>query len=86
MKNSRRFAVIFSLVWIFHGDADPTVPVEVSRHMSSALKAAGATSSAPNFPAPVTTRGTRLTIGKTSSPGYSNSEDEWRNQLMISNR
>jgi predicted peptidase len=29
-------------IWIFHGDADPTVPVEVSRHMASALKAIGA--------------------------------------------
>jgi predicted peptidase len=29
-------------VWIFHGDADPLVPVEQSRHMAEALKAAGA--------------------------------------------
>jgi predicted peptidase len=29
-------------IWIFHGDADPTVPVEVSRRMASALKAIGA--------------------------------------------
>ena len=29
-------------VWIFHGDADPAVPVEQSRHMAAALKAAGA--------------------------------------------
>jgi predicted peptidase len=29
-------------VWIFHGDADPTVPVEDSRRMAAALKAAGA--------------------------------------------
>ena len=29
-------------VWIFHGDADQAVPVEESRHMAEALKAAGA--------------------------------------------
>ena len=29
-------------IWIFHGDADQTVPVEVSRRMASALKAIGA--------------------------------------------
>jgi predicted peptidase len=29
-------------VWMFHGDADPSVPVEQSRHMIEALKAAGA--------------------------------------------
>jgi predicted peptidase len=29
-------------VWMFHGDADPSVPVEQSRHMAEALKAAGA--------------------------------------------
>jgi predicted peptidase len=29
-------------VWMFHGDADPAVPVEQSRHMAEALKAAGA--------------------------------------------
>ena len=29
-------------IWIFQGDADPTVSVEVSRHMHAALKAAGA--------------------------------------------
>jgi predicted peptidase len=28
-------------VWIFHGGADPTVPVEYSRKMNDALKAAG---------------------------------------------
>ena len=28
-------------VWIFHGDADPLVPVEQSRRMAEALKAAG---------------------------------------------
>jgi|SRR4051812_24473094 predicted peptidase len=28
-------------VWIFHGDADPAVPVENSRKMNAALKAAG---------------------------------------------
>ena len=28
-------------VWIFHGDADPTVPVEESRKMAAALRAAG---------------------------------------------
>lgn len=28
-------------VWIFHGDADPVVPVEGSRKMNEALKAAG---------------------------------------------
>jgi predicted peptidase len=28
-------------VWIFHGDADQAVPVEESRHMAEALKAAG---------------------------------------------
>jgi len=30
-------------VWIFHGDADPTVPVEESRKMKAALEAAHAT-------------------------------------------
>ncbi len=29
-------------IWIFHGDADTTVPVEESRRMASALKAEGA--------------------------------------------
>ena len=29
-------------VWMFHGDSDPSVPVEQSRHMAGALKAAGA--------------------------------------------
>jgi predicted peptidase len=29
-------------VWLFHGDADQSVPVEESRHMAAALKAAGA--------------------------------------------
>lgn len=29
-------------VWIFHGGADPVVPVTESRHMAEALKAAGA--------------------------------------------
>jgi predicted peptidase len=29
-------------IWIFHGDADPIVPVDVSRHMAAALKAAKA--------------------------------------------
>ena len=29
-------------IWIFHGDADPTVPVEVSRRMAAALKTIGA--------------------------------------------
>ncbi len=29
-------------VWMFHGDADPAVPVEESRHMAAALKATGA--------------------------------------------
>jgi predicted peptidase len=29
-------------VWMFHGDSDPSVPVEQSRHMAEALKAAGA--------------------------------------------
>lgn len=29
-------------VWMFHGDVDPAVPVEQSRHMAEALKAAGA--------------------------------------------
>jgi predicted peptidase len=28
-------------VWMFHGDADQAVPVEQSRHMAEALKAAG---------------------------------------------
>jgi predicted peptidase len=30
-------------IWIFRGDADATVPVDVSRRMASALKAIGAT-------------------------------------------
>jgi predicted peptidase len=29
-------------VWIFHGDADDSVPVQEARHMTAALKAAGA--------------------------------------------
>ena len=29
-------------IWIFHGDADQTVPVDVSRRMTAALKAIGA--------------------------------------------
>lgn len=29
-------------VWMFHGDSDKSVPVEESRHMAGALKAAGA--------------------------------------------
>lgn len=29
-------------IWIFHGDADPIVPVDISRHMAAALKAAKA--------------------------------------------
>jgi predicted peptidase len=29
-------------IWIFHGDADPTVPVDASRWMAAALKAIGA--------------------------------------------
>ena len=29
-------------IWIFHGNADPVVPVEASRRMASALKAVGA--------------------------------------------
>ena len=28
-------------IWIFHGDADPTVPVEESRRMAAALKTVG---------------------------------------------
>ncbi|HEU0016657.1 MAG TPA: prolyl oligopeptidase family serine peptidase, partial [Longimicrobium sp.] len=28
-------------VWIFHGDADPVVPVDESRRMAAALRAAG---------------------------------------------
>ena len=28
-------------IWIFHGDADPTVPVDESRRMAAALKAIG---------------------------------------------
>jgi dienelactone hydrolase len=30
-----------SAIWAFHGDADPTVPVEASRRMAAALRAAG---------------------------------------------
>ena len=29
-------------IWIFHGDADPAISVEESRHMFAALKALGA--------------------------------------------
>ena len=29
-------------IWVFHGDADKTVPVEESRNMVKALKTAGA--------------------------------------------
>jgi len=46
-KNSDPFAEVARRigsipVWMFHGDADPAVPVEQSRHMAEALKAAGA--------------------------------------------
>lgn len=37
-------------LWIFHGDADPTVNVEVSRRMAAALKAAGANVQYTEFP------------------------------------
>jgi predicted peptidase len=36
--------------WIFHGDADPTVPVESSRKMVEALKAAGADPKYTEYP------------------------------------
>ena len=38
-------------VWMFHGDADPSVPVEQSRHMAEALKAAGADFKYTEYPA-----------------------------------
>jgi len=37
-------------VWIFHGDADPTVPVEESRKMAKALKDAGANVKYTEYP------------------------------------
>ena len=37
-------------IWIFHGDADPTAPVEESRHMYAALKAIGANVQYTEFP------------------------------------
>jgi predicted peptidase len=37
-------------VWIFHGDADDSVPVEESRHMAAALKAAGANFKYTEYP------------------------------------
>lgn len=37
-------------IWIFHGDADPTVSVEESRKMFSALKAIGANVQYTEFP------------------------------------
>jgi predicted peptidase len=37
-------------VWIFHGDADDSVPVEESRHMAAALKAAGANYKYTEYP------------------------------------
>ena len=37
-------------VWIFHGDADPSVPVEESRKMAEALRAAGANVKYTEYP------------------------------------
>ena len=37
-------------VWIFHGDADDSVPVEEARHMAAALKAAGANYKYTEYP------------------------------------
>ncbi len=37
-------------VWIFHGDADPVVPILYSRRMYSALKAAGARVTMTEYP------------------------------------
>ena len=37
-------------VWIFHGDADDSVPVEEARHMAAALKAAGANFKYTEYP------------------------------------
>lgn len=37
-------------VWIFHGGADDSVPVEESRHMAAALKAAGANYKYTEYP------------------------------------
>jgi predicted peptidase len=37
-------------IWVFHGDADPTVPVEQSRKMVAALKAIGANVQYVEFP------------------------------------
>ena len=37
-------------VWMFHGDADPAVPVEQSRQMAAALKAAGANFKYTEYP------------------------------------
>jgi len=37
-------------VWIFHGDGDPSVPVEESRKMAEALKAAGANYKYTEYP------------------------------------
>jgi predicted peptidase len=37
-------------IWIFHGEADPTVPVTESRLMVEALKAAGANPAYTEYP------------------------------------
>jgi predicted peptidase len=37
-------------VWMFHGDADQAVPVEQSRHMAQALKAAGGSVKYTEYP------------------------------------
>lgn len=37
-------------IWVFHGDADPTVPIEQSRKMVEAIKQAGGTPKFTEFP------------------------------------
>ena len=48
-------------IWIFHGDADPIIPVEQSRGMASALKALGADVQYTEFPR----------VGHNAAPAYS---------------
>jgi poly(3-hydroxybutyrate) depolymerase len=62
-------------IWLVHGDADPTVPVEVSRRMTSALRIRRPTCAIRSCQALATMRGTRPTttpifrIGCSSSAG-----------------